>query len=92
MKEMKVITLPEVRQYLKVLSRILYKKGYFDFLDTSERYVEELFNDIKTTLHERLHKPAPEYFNKYGTDMEYASFVKNRRTTWHAFFAIFAHF
>jgi len=83
---MKVIALPEVRQYLKVLSHILYNNGYFGFLDSSEKYVTELFNDIVNTLPERLSKPAPEYFNKYGTGMEYASFKKNKRTTWYVFF------
>jgi len=86
---MKVVALPEVRRYLKRLSYILYENGYFCFLDTAERYVTELFNDITNTLPDRLSKPAPEYFNQYGTDMEYASFKKNKRTTWYVFFEIY---
>ena len=83
---MKVLTLPKVRQYLEELSYILYEKGYFGFLDTSEKYVEELFDDIKKNLPTKLHKPAPKYFDKYGKNMYYASFVKNKHTTWYAFF------
>ena len=83
---MRVLILPEVRQYLKELSYTLYKKGYFGFLDTSEQYVEELFTDIKTTLPIRLHKPAPKHFEKYGENLYYTSFKKNNRTTWYAFF------
>ena len=83
---MKIIALPEVRQYLKTVSHILYEKGYFGFLESSERYVSELFDDILTNLPDRLHKPAPEYFNKYGEDLEYASFIKNKHTTWYVFF------
>ena len=89
---MKVITLPEVRQYLQELSYVLYEKGYFNFLDTSEKYIEELFDDIKTTLPIRLHKPAPKYFDKYGKDMEYAVFKKNKRTTWYVFFRIYQNY
>jgi len=86
---MKVITLPGVRQYFKELSYILYEKGYFNFLDTSEKYLEELFDDIKTTLSIRLHKPAPKYFEKYGKDMEYAVFKKNKQTSWYVFFRVY---
>ena len=83
---MKVLILPEIRQYLKELSYILYEKGYFSFLDSSEEYVEELFISIKTTLPIRLHKPAPKHFDKYGKDLHYATFKKSNRTTWYAFF------
>ncbi|MCL2027528.1 MAG: hypothetical protein FWG79_03470 [Bacteroidales bacterium] len=83
---MKVLTTPEVRQYIKELSYILYKKDYFSYLEYAEKYVEELFVDIKTNLPTRLHKPAPERYAKYGDDLHYASFVKNKRTTWYAFF------
>jgi len=83
---MKVLTTPEMRQYIKELSFILYQKDYFSYLDYAERYVEELFVDIKTNLPTRLHKPAPEHFDKYGKNMYYATFRKNKQTTWYAFF------
>jgi len=76
---MKVIALPEVQQYLKKLSYILYEKDYFGFLDSSERYVEELFEDIKTNLPIKQHNPAPKYFDKYGKGLYYASFNKNNK-------------
>ena len=83
---MKVLVLPEVRQYLKELSHILYEEKYFSFLEASERYLKELFDEISETLHRRLHKPAPEYFSTYGKEMEYAAFKKNKQTTWYVFF------
>ena len=83
---MKVLILPEVRQYLKELSYILYEKDYFCFLDSSEKYVEDLFISIKTTLPIRLHKPAPKHFERYGNDLYYATFNINNRTSWYAFF------
>jgi hypothetical protein len=86
---MKVLALPEVRQYLYELSLILHEKGYFSYLDSSERYVEELFTDIKMTLPNRLRRHAPPYFERYGKDMYYAIFRKNKQTQWYVFFTIY---
>jgi len=86
---MKVLVLPKVRQYLYELSYILYQKDYFSFLDTSEEYVEELFEDIKTTLPYRKKQFAPPYFDKYGKNMYYSAFRKNKRTQWYVFFNIY---
>jgi len=86
---MKVVAIPEVVEYLESLIPILHEKGYFGFRETAKKYVDELYNDIENTLPDRLSKPAPEYFDKYGTGMEYASFKKNKRTTWYVFFEIY---
>jgi len=86
---MSVILLPEVQEYMKELQIILYEKDYFRFEEAAQRYTDELLDDILETLPDRLSKPAPEYFNKYGTCMEYASFKKNKRTTWYVFFEIY---
>ena len=83
---MQVILLPEVLEYLEDLAEILYEKGYFSFEETSLTYILELYDDIVKTLPIRLHKPAPPYFDKYGKDMYYAAFRKNRQTVWYAFF------
>ena len=47
---MKVIALPEVREYLMELIQILYKKEYFGFEENAQKYVEELIFDIKNNL------------------------------------------
>ena len=86
---MKVITLPAVRQYLKELMLILYEKDYFGFEGSAIQYVEELFDDIKNTLPIRLKRPAPPYFRRYGKDMYYAVFKKNKNTQWYVFFTIY---
>jgi len=83
---MKVVAIPEVVEYLENLIPILHEKGYFGFREAAKNYVDELYNEIETTLPDCLSKPAPEYFSKYGTCMEYASFKKNKRTTWYVFF------
>jgi len=86
---MRVILLPEVIDYLEDLSIILYEKGYFSFEVTALEYVIELYDDIISTLPNRQHKPAPPYFDKYGKNMKYAGFQKNKRTTWYVFFTTY---
>jgi hypothetical protein len=81
-----VLFTQDVRQYLKELVPILYENGYFSFRESAHKYVDELVFDIKVNLPTRQHKRAPERYAKYGEDLHYASFMKNKRTTWYAFF------
>jgi hypothetical protein len=83
---MKVLFLPEVQDDYDELEQILYEKGYFSFSDSSKNYVKNLVADIVANLPTKLHKPAPKYFNKYGNDMKYSSFRKNKNTNWYVFF------
>lgn len=87
---MKVVALPEVRLYLKELIQILYDKDYFSFEDSAIQYVEELLHDIQTSLPIRVKRPAPIYFNRYGNNMYYAIFKKNKQTQWYVFFNIYS--
>jgi hypothetical protein len=86
---MKVAALPEVQQYLESLKKILLEREYFGFEESAQRYVDDLFWDIKTTLPTRLSRPAPKHFDRYGKNMEYATFRKNKHTTWYAFFTTY---
>jgi len=86
---MNVIILPKVLDYLENLVIILYEKGYFSFPETSRNYVKELLVDVKMNLPTKLHRPAPKHFDKYGKGMKYASFRKNKHTTWYVFFKIY---
>ena len=83
---MKVDTTPEVKQYLNDLITILYENGYFSFEENAHKYVDDLIDDIMEYLPIKRHKPAPPHFDQYGTGMYYASFRKNKDTTWYAFF------
>ena len=83
---MSVLFLPEIQEYFDELEIILYEKGYFGSEDTAHKYVENLIFDIKKNLPNMQHRAAPKYFDQYGKGMKYASFKKNRRTTWYAFF------
>ncbi|MCL2414874.1 MAG: hypothetical protein FWC94_06450 [Bacteroidales bacterium] len=82
----RVIVLPEVRQYFKNLVPILYDLEYFSYLESSQKYVDELLDDIITNLPKHIHKPASAHFDRYGKNMDYAVFSKNKRTSWYVFF------
>ena len=86
---MKVIAIPEVQQYLESLKKILFEEEYLGFEESAIKYVNDLFDDIITSLPVRAKKPAPKYFDKYGKSMYYASFRKNKRTQWYVFFRIY---
>ena len=83
---MKVLFLPEVRMYFRELQDILFEKEYFGFEESAVQYVRDLIFDIEATLPERVSKIAPPYFNRYGKELRYASFRKNRNTQWYVFF------
>jgi len=75
-----------VLEYLDEVVYILFVKQYFSYLETSICYVDDLIDDIKKNLPTKLHKPASQYFDKYGKSMEYAVFKKSKRTSWYIFF------
>jgi hypothetical protein len=83
---MSVLFSPEIQEYFDELEIILYEKGYFSYEDVAHKYVDDLIFEIKTDLPSVRHKSAPKYYDKYGKGMKYASFKKNRHTTWYAFF------
>ena len=86
---MSVLAIPEVIDYLEELTAILYEKGYFGYLEYAHHYVDELIDDIKTNLPKKQKKPAPKHFQKYGAELKYAAFRKNRQTTWYVFFEVY---
>jgi len=86
---MKVLFLPEVEDFLYELMEILYKKEYFGYKESAVEYVTELENDIKTNLPNKLKRPAPQFFNKYGKKLLYSTFQKNNNTQWYVFFNIY---
>lgn len=86
---MEVKFLPEVREYFRELALILYKKEYFGFREDAKRYARKLFNDIQKDLPNKQKKQAPEYFSKYGDNLQYAVFKRNNVTEWYVFFEIY---
>lgn len=83
---MRVIFLPEVRLYLRELVYVLYYNNYFGTEESATNYVRELWADITTDPASMPAKPAPPTFNRFGTNLQYASFRRNRQTCWYVFF------
>ena len=75
-----------VADYLNELVDILYEKEYFGFKETAYDYVDWIFEQIELSLHRKLKKRAPEYFNRYAKDLYYVSYKRNSNTTWYVFF------
>lgn len=86
---MRIIALPEVEEYLTDLINILYEKKYFSFEENAIKYVQDLIEDIRANLPNKIKKPAPAYFERYGHNMSYAVFRKNKLTQWYVFFTIY---
>jgi hypothetical protein len=86
---MKVLFLPEVQDYFRNMSIMLYEENYFGIKENAIRYVKELFTEIETKLPLKAKRPAPPYFEQYGEGLFYAVFKKSRRTEWYVFFSVF---
>ena len=76
----------EVREYFDTLADILYEEGYFVFEENARLYAKELFDDVEANLPSHWKKKSSEHFDKYGKDMYYTGFKKNKNTTWYVFF------
>ena len=85
----KVLFLPEVVDQFLELAEVLFDKGYLGLKEAAVNYSEQLFRDIQTNLPLKVKKGAPAYFSRYGKDLLYSSFSKNRHTTWYVFYSIY---
>jgi len=85
---MKVLFLPEVVDQFLELAEILYDGGYLGFRDAAREYAEQLFRDIQTNLPIKVKKGAPAYFERYGTDLFYSIFPRNKQTIWYVFYSV----
>jgi hypothetical protein len=61
---------------------------YFGFRDDAKKYVEALAHEINSSIDKKSKKKAPEYFSKYGDNLYYVSYRKNKNTQWYIFFNI----
>ena len=84
----KVLFLPEVADQFLELAEVLYNEGYLGFKDIAIDYAENLFHDIQSNLPHKLRKDAPEYFERYGKELFYSSFPRNKHTTWYVFYSV----
>jgi hypothetical protein len=88
---MKVVFSLEVENYFFELIEILHEKEYFGFKESATKYVRELIKDIQSELETSPKKLAPPYFDKYGRNLYYSSFRRNKSTQWFVFFSTYSN-
>ena len=72
--------------YLYELAKLLFDKEYFSFVETADKYIDDIVAFILKNIHTFPHKKAPAYFSKYGKKLFYISYHRNQRTTWYILF------
>lgn len=83
--EKKEIIIPKtVDTYLKKLTTELHRKGYFNYLEAAEIYVNDLINEMRNDLFIGLYHETPQELKKYGN--YYVKIQGSKRTTWYIFF------
>ncbi|MFR9164949.1 MAG: hypothetical protein ACLVKO_01515 [Dysgonomonas sp.] len=83
---MKVIYSKNVIDFLADLIEILYNQDYLGFKDSAKKYVAELITEIDSTITTKHKRIAPEHFDRYGKNMYYVSYRRNKNTIWYVFF------
>jgi hypothetical protein len=72
--------------FLDELMDILIEKEYFSYYEYSAQYIEDLVLYIEKNIDLRQHKKAPCYFSKYGDELFYITYQRNKQTTWYILF------
>ncbi|MDR0793322.1 MAG: hypothetical protein LBE82_08425 [Chitinophagaceae bacterium] len=75
-----------VNFYFDELTETLFWQNYFGFVDSALRYVSDMKEYIEINIAKLTKYPAPTYFSKYQTGMQYVTYRPNNRTTWYFFF------
>ena len=76
----------DVLSFLDELTDVLIEKGYFSFYEYSAEYIEDLVDYVKNNITIKPHKLAPSHFSKYGSNLFYITYNRNKQTTWYILF------
>ncbi len=71
-------------EYLDTLVFILYKKEYFGFIESSESYIDKIYDFIEQDIQNFPAKKTPKELKNFGSN--YIFYKSNQRTTWYVFF------
>ncbi|SFI06145.1 hypothetical protein [Halpernia frigidisoli] len=69
---------------LDELSKILYTKKYFSFIEDVDFYIDKIYDYLDFNIDKPISKISPEKFKKYGE--RFIKYKANSRTTWYIFF------
>ncbi|MGC4129913.1 MAG: hypothetical protein QM564_10290 [Bergeyella sp.] len=70
--------------YTDELTQVLYKAGYFAFLENAHQYTDKIYDFIDNNIDKPISKNTPEKFRKHGK--HYLKYKANNRTFWYIFF------
>lgn len=79
-----IIFRKSVTAYLIELVDILYEKEYFSYKESSQEYVNKIYEAIYNDLPHIKHHETPQELKKYGN--YYVKIQGSKRTTWYVFF------
>lgn len=76
----------KVLTFLEELNKILIENEYLSFVETSDKYIDDIVNFILSDIHTFPHRKAPDFFARYGKDLFCIFYNRNKHTTWYIFF------
>lgn len=81
--KIEVIFTANVISYLDYLTRILYKKEYFGFIESAEEYVSKIYDFASEKIPSENYKTTPKELKHLGS--KYIFYKANSRTVWYLF-------
>lgn len=75
--------------YLDELIDILIEKEYFSYYESSYKYIYDIQQYILNHIFIAPKYKAPLRFARYGKDMFYITYRRNKQTTWYIFFSVY---
>ena len=84
--EREIIFSRAVELYLDELMLLLFEEGYFGFPDSAKSYVDRLISFVEQHVGILPGRNAPNFFKRFGQDMQYITFHANKKTSWYVFY------
>ncbi len=82
--KIKITFSAEFIDYLDQLIKILYKKEYFGFIESSDFYVSKIYDFVEENIQTFPARKTPSQLQNLGSN--YIFYKSNQRTTWYIFF------
>jgi len=79
-----IIYLPEFINYLDKLVFTLYKKEYFGFIESSQDFIDKIYDFIESNIFTIPNKHTTNQLRNLGNN--YITYQSNQRTTWYILF------
>lgn len=83
-----VVFSPLVEDDLLKLVDILINEGYLYSYPFAVKYVDGLIEYVENHIEQRVSRPAPSFFSKYGSDLKYITYNSTHDTTWYILFEV----